>query len=144
MGRLRDYTKRLSGVTVEDQEKAILNVFNDNRQTALDLNTGQLFQGRDSLGKPLMEYHNEEYAQFKRKLNPKGVTDLKLRGSFYKGFFAYAHKFPILFSSTDVKTEMLEEEYGKDIFGLDKESKDTFNKDIKGDVQAYYHKLLSL
>lgn len=88
----------------------------------IDLNTDQLMNGRDSKDSFLRAYRSAPYANFKRSLNPKGVTDLKLSGDFHRLFFMKADKFPIILDARDDKTEMLKDNYGDDIFGLSKTS----------------------
>ena len=43
----------------------------------------QLMHGRDGKGHFLRDYADPDYAEFKRSLNPLGVTDWHLTGDFY-------------------------------------------------------------
>jgi hypothetical protein len=105
-----------------DMREETLKAMRKHEAEIVDLNTNQLMNGKDSQGSFLKEYRSAPYAAFKRTLNPKGVTDLKLSGDFHDGFFMNANKFPIIFDSKDTKTGMLTDKYGEDIFGLDKNS----------------------
>jgi hypothetical protein len=144
MGKITDYYKKIAAIKPEDIERGLLKVVEESRNQAIDLNTKQLFSGRDAEGQSLGGYRNANYAAFKRSLNPAGVVDLKLTGSFYDGFFAKTDKFPVMFSSTDEKTGELMQKYGKEIFGLDQENLEEFRQEIKPEVQNLYREILHL
>lgn len=142
MGRIRDYVARLKTINEQVIDSGILKIVQDTKNQAIDLNTKQLFEGRDANGQSLGGYRNPNYAAFKRSLNPAGVVDLKLTGDFYQGFFAKTDSFPVAFDSTDEKTSELKQKYGE-IFGLDQTSLEEYRQEIKPEVQAYFSKLLS-
>ncbi len=144
MGKITDYYNKLKTITPEVIEKGLLKVVEESKNQAIDLNTKQLFQGRDSQGQSLMGYRNPQYAAFKRSLNPAGVTDLKLTGSFHESFFAKTDSFPVMFSSSDEKTGELMQKYGKEIFGLDQNNLEEFRQEIKPEVQDLYRDILHL
>lgn len=138
--QLRD---RLASVTVEEQESNILRILKENESYLLDLNTGQLLKGVDSDALPLKPaYKSERYAAFKLTLNPEGVVDLRLTGAFHHGFFIEADKFPIMFDSTDEKTDKLRIWYGEKIFGLSQLSKEDLVSHVRPQIQDYYKSLL--
>lgn len=143
MGELRDYIEKLKTITVEVQERKLLDILHARENQLIDLNTGQLFKGGDAQGRMLESYHESSYAQFKLTLNPAGVTDLKLTGSFYDKFVINTSKFPVEFTSMDTKSPKLQEHYG-DIFGLDEKSKSEFTQDILEDVREAYRAMLSV
>lgn len=121
-------------------EEVILTILRDIEPQLIDLNTNQLFSGVDSKGFLLKPpYADINYKDFKQTLNPKGVVDLKLTGDFYDGFFAKVDKFPLVFGSTDEKSSELESKYGKDIFGL---SKNSLTQIGKGTIAPEYIKEL--
>ena len=137
--------RKLSTVTVEAQERALLEIINRNDSYIVDLNTGQLFRGVDSNSSPLdPPYRSKYYAEFKLHLNPAGVVDLKLTGAFYAGFYIDSSKFPIVFNSTDEKAGILEQKYGPTIFGLDQPSKNDLVAHLKDQIQEYYKSLLDV
>lgn len=143
MGKIRELAAKARSITDDDINESILKVVDKNKSEALDLNLKQLFSGRDAKDQSLGRYHSQAYAEFKRSLNPAGVVDLKLTGDFYRGFFAKTDRFPIEFASTDSKTDMLEEKYGKEIFGLDQANLEEFRKEIKPDIgklfRSFFH-----
>lgn len=144
MDALRAWEQRLRRITVEEQEKAILKIVDEFEPVALDMNTAQLLDGKDSAGQLLRPYRNPLYAEFKRTLNSKGVTDLKLTGDFHQSFFQDATKFPVAFGATDEKTDELVQSYGKEIFGLSKENTEDFADQLKPEIVNYYSSILPI
>lgn len=144
MGKIIDFYNKVKAITEEEINRGVLKVVEESKNQAIDLNTKQLFEGRDAQGQSLGGYRSQAYADFKRTLNPRGVVDLKLTGSFYNGFFAKADRFPVMFSSTDEKTGELKEKYGDEIFGLDQSNLEEFRQEIKPEVQSLFRKLLHL
>lgn len=141
MGKITDYYNKLKTITPEVIEKGLLKVVEESKNQAIDLNTKQLFSGRTSKGESTGNYRNEEYARFKRSLNPAGVKDYKLTGDFYSGFFAKTDSFPIIFDSTDEKASLFRD---ADLFGLDQTSLEEYRKEIKPEVQNLYRDILHL
>ena len=114
MGAVLDLINKLrSEAPIPKQEAAILDIVEENKNLIVDLNTGQLMEGVDANAKYLRDYSNPQYALFKLSLNARGVTDLKLRGNFHRGFYLTADKWPVLFNSTDRKRDQLTEQYGR-------------------------------
>jgi hypothetical protein len=128
-----------------NQEKELERVVRFYGKDILDLNRQQLFKGEDSQGKGLRPYKSKWYAAFKRMLNPLGVTDLYLTGRFYSNMFIERFKFPVKINSRDAKTPELVDDYGKDIFGLNEESKTILAKKFfKVELNKYWRKVLRL
>lgn len=144
MDALRQWEQRLRRLTAEEQEKEILKIVDEFEPVALDLNTAQLMDGKDSKGQLLAPYRNPEYAAFKRTLNSKGVTDLKLTGDFHQSFFQDVTKFPVAFGATDEKTDELVQGYGEEIFGMDKSNTEEFSDQLKPEIVAYYSRVLPI
>lgn len=94
------------------------------------LNQRQLFaQSVDSNNIPLRFYNSNFYAFEKEKRNPLpgfGRPDLYDTGAFYRAFVVRVNSNFYTIASTDKKTNLLTEKYGKDIFGLTEESKKEF------------------
>lgn len=135
---------RLNAATEQQQYEAILAIVKKHAQRIIDLNHSQLLEGVDSRGKSLGEYSSILYAQFKKKLNSRGVVDLKVTGEFWEGFFVDASEWPVKVDSNDWKRNKLVKQYGKDIFGLTKENQLIFDAEIRRDVIAYYKDLLGI
>ena len=109
-------------------------VLMNNEQEILSLNKEQLMDGVDKENVKLRDYHFPWYADFKSRLNSKGVTDLKVTGAFHNGFaisLVGDNKYQIF--SRDSKNNMLVNGwtgrngvsvpgYGQKIFGLTEES----------------------
>lgn len=142
MGKLLQLSEKLKTIDIEAE---VLSIIDEIKPQLIDLNTSQLFSGVDAGGfllKP--SYKDTAYAEFKKHLNPKGVVDLRLTGSFYEKWFVSAEKFPIFFGSKDDKTTDLESKYGKDIFGLTKHnlgiiSKRTILPELQKKLRSLIH-----
>lgn len=140
--KIKELIKRLEE-GYGNQEKQLEQIVKLNSKQILDLNKQQLFEGVDSSNKSLGKYKSKWYAAFKKMLNPNGVVDLYLEGGFYTGFFIKRLKFPIQIDSRDYKRNKLVEQYGKNIFGLNQESKRIFARDIiKVALNNYWKKIL--
>jgi len=99
-----------------------------NKERILDLNRyNQLYErGIDSDGDRLKEYTSFTI-QIKQMLQqPYDRTTLNYSGSFYDKFSYYFDKntYTLTIFSTDKKTPLLIQKYGKDIFGLDTDNTD--------------------
>jgi hypothetical protein len=74
---------------------------------------------------------------------PDGPIRLYDEGDFYRGFFVQADNFPVILGSRDSKSEMLKNEFGKEIFGLTKENtRELSQVYLKRDLQEYYRQIL--
>ena len=143
-GKLNILIDNLRSLTVENQTEAALQIIERHEAELVDLNIAQLQQGIDTTGKRLRKYRSEKYAAIKRQFNPRGVTDLNLTGSHYRGMKIDASEFPVEFYSSDYKSRRLEEEYGN-IYGLTTENKEGPAKEILGpSVQDYYRSFLDV
>ena len=140
MSRLREYVARLKSINQKTIDDGVLKIVQETKNQAIDLNTKQLFAGRNAKGESTGTYRNEEYARFKRSLNPAGVKDYKLTGDLYSGWFAKTDSFPITFGSTDEKYRLF---IDAELDGLDQTSLEEYRQEIKPEVQAYFSKLLS-
>lgn len=144
MDALKQWEQRLRSLTEDVQEKEILKIAAEFEPVAVDMNTGQLLEGKDSKNHFLAPYRSEEYSNLKRFLNPKGVTDLKLTGKFHDSFFQDAKQFPIEIFATDQKTGKLVDAYGEQIFGLNPENTKDFADQLKPDIVAFYSRVLPI
>lgn len=140
MGKIEDVIGRLK-VSEAEQTKVILEIIDRNKAIVLDLNTKQLFEGRNNKGEQIKPpYKNPKYAEFKRTLNPFGVVDLRLTGDFHNSFFINDTSFPITFGASDEKTGELVQKYGEDIFGLTVASKAELSEQIREEIKDYYRR----
>ncbi len=143
MDALIQWEKRLRNLTVESQEQEILKIAAEFEPVAVDMNTSQLLEGKDSKGADLTPYRSEEYAEFKLLLNPRGVTDYKVEGKFHGSFYQDAKQFPIEIFATDPKTPKILER-DPDIFGLNKENTADFANQLKPDIIKFYDRVLPI
>lgn len=145
MGRFRDYLEKLKQVTEESQTEALFKIAISHKNQMLDLNTEQLFKGRNSAGQQLGEYRNPVYAAFKNRLNPSaglGTWDLHLTGDLYRSMFVEdGGSFPINIGATDPKASKF---LDAQPFGLDEQSKENFREECKEDIQEYYTKVFKV
>lgn len=137
MGSVLNLYKKISSLTVVDSAVSSLN---ETKETAADLNALQLFLGIRIDGKLITPFYSPFTVEIKKT---KGqVTDrvtLKDTGAFYSGLTLEATKDTINFFSTDEKSGSLENKYGKQIFGLTNENKQTYVKGVLG--QTFFSKI---
>ena len=130
-----------------DTEKELLTVVRNNENVLTDLNTeDQLFQkGIDSKGNILPMPYAPFTIEIKQQKNqPTNRITLRDEGDFHAGFFLRASKFPIEIDSSDSKRNELVKEWGKDIFGLTKDSLHETRKDILPDFRELQRRKLGL
>lgn len=144
MDKLDRIIANLEAFNQEEFERVLLEILKKHEHTIIDLNLSQLLNGKDSNGESLGEYSSILYAEFKKRLNPKGVVDLRLEGDFYRGFFADTSKFPIDIDSNDSKRDSLVDQYGTQIFGLDKASLGILSEEILPELIAYIKSLVDI
>jgi hypothetical protein len=89
--------------------------------TYLEQQKEQMSYAVKGTGQPIGKYGTAWYARKKNQMNPNagyGNVDLKLTGSFYEAMEAKAQPEGMNIDSTDQKSQMLQQIYGNDIFGL--------------------------
>lgn len=130
---------------VANQEEIILSIVKKNESALLDLNTSQLYEGLKADGTKITPEYSDLTIARKQILNqPTNRVTLFDEGDFYRGFFAETQKFPIIISSSDIKTEKLDAKYGPNLFGLTGENKKEFAEIIKEEVKQAYTKALDV
>lgn len=145
MGVIAKYIEQLQRASDAEQTRNILVVVKRNEAIILDLNEAQMFKGIDGDFLPIYPpYASPSYAYFKLSLNPLGVVDLKLTGSFYRNRFVVADKFPVYIDDRDSKTPMLLEKYGSAVLQLTQDSKDKVAEQDKEEIIDYYRKVFIL
>lgn len=143
MGKVADHIKKLSKYTVKKQEGDLLKIIGDHDHLLIDIITSQLLNGVDGNGEFLQAYRSKDYAEMKLLLNPKGVTDLKLTGNFWEGFYSIVKKFPIVINSKDEKRGELVKKYGDEIFWPGEDGKELFIQFVEQSFREYYKQLYS-
>lgn len=105
-----------------------------NKEEILDANTAQLSKGLTSKNDPIApDYVSNDYSQFKMALGSKapfGTPNLYVTGEFYGGFYFKVDSNSYEIGSKDSKEGILQQWYGKEIFGLTDESKRDLNPQI--------------
>jgi hypothetical protein len=98
---------------------------------AADLQVKQQLNGVDAKGKTMPNYSPVSVELYGKPDSPIILRDT---GAFQRGVFVKAMSDKIVFSSTDDKTKMLEERFGKkgfSILGLNKNSKVEYMGDLQ-------------
>lgn len=87
MAYTRDIIERLQGLNLES---LLTESIAETAAQYVDLNTAQLYQGKDGDGQAISPlYRSNGYADEKSRMNSApgyGVPDLKLTGAFYRGY----------------------------------------------------------
>src|SRR4051812_40659219 len=80
----------------------------------------QMLHGLNADGESIGEYKNPAYKAKKMAMNPlaDGSVDLKFEGDFHKGIFAIADNEGLRVGSFDIKSSMLQGNYGDKIWLL--------------------------
>lgn len=137
MGRLQELINGYGRLDVKTTEKELLAVVIKNQGYLVNLNKEQLLNGINAKGGSLGRYQSKSYAKYKKKLNPKGVVDLKLTGAFHSSIFVKNSKWPLVIDAHDVKTPRLLAKY-KNALGVTPENEKRFLKRVNADVRAYF------
>ena len=113
-----------NAVATLDLADILEEVFDDVSEQIIDLQKEQLRSGVDAKGLPMPKYAEETIKAKEEKgiIVEHGRYTLFEDGDFYSGIFSSNGMGILELSSTDYKTEMLIEEYGKDIFGFNNDS----------------------
>jgi hypothetical protein len=119
MGSITDITNRVSESVLETQKPLVF------------LQQDQLIHGIRSTGRKIGRYKNKEYASMKYKVDRRagfGNVNLFLEGSFQGEIYVIVSKKAARLTSADSKTTKIIKQYGKDIFGLTRESAAKYSK----------------
>lgn len=144
LGKIKELVQRLEE-GYDGQDKEIDRIIVQNEKFVTDLNKQQLFAGETAEGGSTGEYASKSYAKYKSQLNPNNVVDLFVTGNFYDGFFVRIVQNGFEIDSKDNKRAKLVSKYGKDIFGLNQESRETLIKEVVlPELTQYWRKVLHL
>lgn len=92
----------------------------------------QLFQGVRSDNSPIEpEYRPRTIGYKQRKGQPYDRVTLKDTGDFYSGIVIDVRQDIFVIDSADVKSGMLQQKYGKNIFGLNDQSRIEYIKTLR-------------
>lgn len=147
MATIPEMLRRFQSINLDEQLPIIIQ---NTRGEMVRLNKMQLTLGKKSDNEFVTPgYSFATYAIQKEKQNPLapfGVPDLRLTGDFYKGFYANVQGGQsVIFGSTDSKSDNLEAKYGKEIFGLNIDSKTEYTDEtVMPEVRKYITGLTGL
>jgi hypothetical protein len=146
MSKIKAMRDRLRTATPEVMRSKVLQSVENNEETAVNLNTDQLFAGKLANGQDMPEYSLVSVLQFGK---PPGPYRLYETGDFYRGFFVDASKFPIVFDSKDLKTPSImqliesKDQDPNEIFGLNKQNRtDLARHYLLPELQGYVRSLI--
>ena len=134
---IRDIVKKIRQIR-KRLDKIIIDAVKENEDIVIDLNTSQLFQGKESTGEAITPPYRPMTISIKAsKGQPTNRVTLKDEGDFYRGFFVNYSNDWFALGSDDEKALKLERKYGTDIYGLTQESIDELCEYIKEDVEKF-------
>jgi hypothetical protein len=108
-----------------DLMRECMGIISNTQPELIKTQQDQLFHGKDKDDKDLMSYASDIYADLKQRMNPLGVTDLKLTGSFYKEMFVDVGGDSFEINSMDDKADDLTAKYGN-IWGLNTQGRTSY------------------
>ena len=143
MATIRKYASNFAKIDIPAQLPSFMEQVSDE---AVAYNQQQLYRSSvDRFGKSLKQYQSLSYALKKYQRNPlPGLyrPDLNLTGTLYRGMYLKVTGRSFYLGSNDVKEGRIEKKYGKDIWGLTKESKGRLAQDIKPLLFGYIRNCL--
>lgn len=151
------YSKTMTIVELRDNLRTIKpfgiaqDIVISDGELIVEMQKDQLMRGKDAIGENLApSYYSDAYAEMKQQMNSRPelyTPDLRLTGDFYNGFYFDYDSLTV--TSSDSKTPILIEKYGKYIFGLNEETLrryrivfnirffDTFIAQLSGETPYY-------
>jgi len=144
MGRLRLLAEKLKQVTPEKFEGDLLSIIKANEAAIVDINIMQMDQGETAQGSRIVPEYSPVTVEIKRlKGQQFNWVTLEDERDFKNSMFMNAERFPLMFNSTDWKSEMLNDKYG-DIFGIARKNIPQVGSEIRPEVKQYCKKLFSV
>lgn len=147
MNDLEKFAAHVKSFTVEEQEKKIVEVVLKHEAEIVDLNIGQMMDGKNWDGSDIEpEYRPLTIEIKKAKGQIFDRVTLRDEGVFHGKMYLEGDAFPLQSNSSDVKTGLLDEKYNADkFFGYSEQSKKTITQEVvKQDVQEYYKSIVKL
>lgn len=130
-----------------DINEAAMEILSELSGDIEEVQKGQLLHGETPEGTKITpDYASPDYEAYKYAMNGLaglGTPDLRLTGAFYNGVYFRVNGTEWEISSTDSKTEELEEKY-RPIFGLQEKKKDSIRELITKKLKEDVEKLLGL
>ena len=126
---MRTLSSLISAVESLNLNNLIMESMDQASPTYLEQQKEQMGYAVNEKGQTIGKYLSAAYARKKNQMNPNagyGNVDLRLTGSFYEAMEAKAQPDGMNIDSTDQKSQMLQQKYGSDIFGLFGEWKEPF------------------
>lgn len=121
-----------------DKQAAI--IIEQHPSQIIGYNQANLQRGQYKQGDFLAPYRSKYYAALKLKLNPAGVTDLRLTGEYYRSLYLKVDRETFSILSDDEKDERLTTLYGADIKGVSTEHKTEFANEVVQPAMVKYLK----
>jgi len=138
MSTIRKYASNFAKIDIPAQLPKLIE---EVAPEAIAYNQQQLYRSSvDRFGKSLRKYTSLSYALYKYQRNPlPGLyrPDLNLTGTLYRGMYLRVTGRSFYLGSNDAKEGGIEEKYGKDIWGLTKESKGKLSRDVRPLLMGY-------
>ncbi len=128
MRTIADLYQTLSKV---DFKQEVEIAFIDSSKTFVQLQKDQLLSGERSDGEAIfnLKTGSDEYSpSYAKKKGKKKPIDLRNKNDFYSGIFVDPRADGLVSDSADSKSEMLQETYGKEIFGLNEERQPKYGR----------------
>jgi hypothetical protein len=145
LSKIRQAIANLKKISIE---QIGLESIRKNESLLSAMNTDQLFAGKTADGGSLPLYSAASVNVFGKRPGPWQLFDT---GDFYRGWFVRADKYPVMFGSTDGKTEdirfktELKGVNSDEIFGLNAENTKEFAKEyLIKDISAAVRSVLRL
>ena len=143
MSTIIRYATNFAKIDIQAQLPSLMEQVSDE---AVAYNQQQLYRSSvDRFGKSLRKYTSLSYALYKYKRNPlPGLyrPDLNLTGTLYRGMYLRVTGRSFYLGSSDAKEGRIEKKYGKDIWGLTRESKSKLAKDISPLLMVYIRNVI--
>lgn len=134
--------------TPDRVEVDLMQILQSEEQTATNLVTDQLFQGKDSKGKDLPPYSQASVLYFNK---PEGAWRLYDSGDFYRGVFMQAGKNKAVFDSNDNKRDEIFAKLenaghnSDDVLGLNKSNlTELVNGSLRQKTTRYFRQMLAV
>lgn len=145
---LKEYLNKLRSYTPERVSDDLFVILKSEEQTAVNMLTDQLFQGKDSKGNDLPKYSFTSVNVYSK---PSGPWRLYDTGVFYRSLFFEGNDFPVLFGSSDLKSGLIYEKLDakgsnpETVFKLSEENrKDLSRSYLLEKTKDYFRSILSV
>jgi hypothetical protein len=142
MATIAEKLALFDGIDVEKQAGVIIE---QHPSQIIAYNQANLQEGMYKQGDFLAPYASKYYAALKLKLNPRGVTDLRLTGEYYRSMKLKVDQTTFTIYSDDEKADRLVNLYGDDILGISNDDKVDFaNTVVQPGIVQYLKETLKL